>query len=169
MLLEPWRRSAAGAFPLIMRAALAIVACSAVDGLSLLRKLQEARSVGSSSRQLQGEHGGPPCACKADDPSWKAAPKRAPLCIFFDLGAGNGESELAFLGKSTGALANIHYDTGAWKKEQCLSYLVESNPRFKPQLEALATKYRGQIFPHVQEAIYMCDKEAENFFLDSML
>ncbi|CAD7956424.1 unnamed protein product [Amoebophrya sp. A25] len=114
---------------------------------------------------------GPPCACESANTAWKPPTARGPMCFFLDVGAGSGDSELAFLGESGGSGdyygTELKYDTGNWPKKECLSYLVEPNKAFEGSLNEIAKKVPGKIFPMVQQAVYMCDKEQELFHLDT--
>lgn len=110
----------------------------------------------------------PPCACEAANPAWVPPPAQRPgQCFFFDLGAGDGETYLAFLNRSQ--KWQFAYDTGAFPKEQCTSFLLEANPKFGPQLNAPSiTQFApGKVVPMVQQAVYMCDKPEELFYLDT--
>eukprot|EP00392_Amoebophrya_sp_AT5.2_P010150 g10203.t1 len=115
------------------------------------------------------------------------------MCFFLDLGAGSGDSELAFLGDYSQSKTSVDYygnklsfDTAGYRSDQCLSYLVEPNGEFNKPLQELrggstyfpahwsgvgrlevAKKLPGKIFPMLQQAIYMCDKQKEMFYLDA--
>jgi len=131
----------------------------------------------ASSDASASKTSAPPCQCEADNAAWKAAPtaaQRAASCFFFDLGAGNGETYLAFLNKST--KWQFAYDTNPFAdKNSCNTYLLEANPKFGNELNAIKqqqlaiTQPSGlgdRVFPMAQKAIYMCDKAEENFYLD---
>jgi len=115
----------------------------------------------SNATATLGNKAGPPCACHPSDPSWKAPAPRGPACLFFDLGAADGETFKVFMHQS--AKWTFNYDTGATPHDQCYSYLIEANPGFVPQLEPLRSP---RVYPMPQVAVYMCDKEAETFHLD---
>lgn len=99
--------------------------------------------------------------CEASNPSWKVPAPRAPACLFFDLGAADGETYKVFRGWS--AKWNFNYNAGAFDHAHCYAYLIEANPSFATALEPLRT---AQVYPMPQVAAYMCDKESEIFHLD---
>ncbi|CAD7922557.1 unnamed protein product [Amoebophrya sp. A120] len=139
----------------------------------LAPSMESRKSSGTSTDTKSSAAAGPPCACEATNPKWQPPVPRDPMCFFIDVGAGRGDSELAFLGEhggqtSTGGQGQqLTFDTGAWKKEECLSYLVEPNSNFGPSLTEVARRVPGRIFPMVQQAAYMCDKQNETFYLDT--
>jgi len=102
-----------------------------------------------------------PCKCTSYSTWWKKPSKRKPECLFFDLGAADGETYKAFLGKSSKWTFN--YDTGSYPKDKCFAYLVEANPEFSDKLEALRSE---RVYPMVKQAAYMCDKDKQDFWLD---
>ena len=69
-----------------------------------------------------------PCACESDNAAWVAPAARPSQCFFFDLGAGDGETFLAFLHKSS--KWQFDYNTNPFTKDQCNSYLLEANPKY---------------------------------------
>lgn len=119
-------------------------------------------SSGNATAAAGRQRGPPPCACEASNPNWKTPAPRAPACLFFDLGAADGETYKAFLHKSS--KWDFEYNTGGFPKESCYAYLIEANPRFVPQLEPLRN---SRVYPMPQTAAYMCDKPVENFWLDT--
>lgn len=104
---------------------------------------------------------GAPCACHTQDPAWAVPPQRPPACLFFDLGAADGETYKVFMHQSS--KWQFNYDTASFAHDQCYAYLIEANPGFVPQLEPLRAP---MVYPMPQVAVYMCDKEAETFHLD---
>jgi len=87
---------------------------------------------------------------------------RAPECLFFDLGAADGETYKAFMNHSK--KWSFNYDTGHFKKKECSAYLIEANPKFAGDLRALQS---NKVYPLMTTAAYMCDKEQEKFYLDT--
>eukprot|EP00397_Hematodinium_sp_SG-2012_P045391 GEMP01050962.1.p1 GENE.GEMP01050962.1~~GEMP01050962.1.p1 ORF type:complete len:269 (+),score=65.56 GEMP01050962.1:72-878(+) len=109
---------------------------------------------------------GPACQCEATNHTWKLSTRTVPTCVFFDLGAGDGETFRAFQHKS--AKWSFDYNTTPFEKSQCTSYLVEANPRFNPDLQQCSTtEAPGHVQVLGQTAVYMCDKAHEKFFLDT--
>mmetsp|Transcript_88327 Transcript_88327/g.205495 ORF Transcript_88327/g.205495 Transcript_88327/m.205495 type:complete len:279 (-) Transcript_88327:78-914(-) len=115
----------------------------------------------NASAQANRSAGSPPCQCEAFNSQWKKPAKRAPACLFMDLGAADGETYRAFLHQSK--KWSFNYDSGPFKHEECYAYLVEANPKFIQDLELLRT---GKVFPMTVTAAYMCDKRSEKFYLD---
>jgi len=104
----------------------------------------------------------PPCQCEAFNQHWTYPQKRGPACLFIDLGAADGETYKAFLRRSD--KWSFAYDVGSSRHEDCYAYLLEANPRFTPDLEALRA---GRVYPMTATAVYMCDKPRESFYLDA--
>lgn len=105
---------------------------------------------------------GAPCQCEVFNQNWKWPHKRAPACLFIDLGAADGETYLAFTQHSK--KWSFNYDTGPFKKQDCFAYLMEANPKFNMNLEHFRT---DRVYPMTKTAAYMCDKPREKFYLDS--
>lgn len=103
-----------------------------------------------------------PCRCTSFSTWWKKPNKREPTCLFFDLGAADGETYKSFLGISS--KWSFHYETGRFNKNQCYAYLMEANPKFAADLESLRT---DRVYPMVKQAAYMCDKPHQDFWLDA--
>lgn len=124
----------------------------------------------SSASQKQSQKEGlavskaPPCACEAENPTWKVPNRAWPTCVFIDLGAGDGETFRVFLGKSQ--KWQFQYDTKPYRPDQCYAFLYEANPRFNQALHATLPLIPQKVYPQYQTGIYMCDKEKERFYLD---
>jgi len=103
-----------------------------------------------------------PCKCTSYSTWWKKPNKREPTCLFFDLGAADGETYKSFLGISS--KWSFKYDTGRFNKNNCYAYLMEANPKFEGYLESLRT---DRVYPMVKQAAYMCDKKHQDFWLDA--
>lgn len=149
-------------------------AVAAVLGLSRAALLVHGlglRGIGNSSSDLSANitagHAvvrgdGPPCQCTVDSQQWKRPGNRRPACLFFDLGANDGEVYKVFVHQS--AKWKFNFDTGSFAHEQCYAYLIEANPAFTAALE----KYRtNRVYPLQSSAVYMCDKDHVNFYVDS--
>lgn len=104
-----------------------------------------------------------PCRCTSYSTWWKKPAKRDPTCLFFDLGAADGETYKAFLGISS--KWSFNYDTGGFNRNKCYAYLIEANPSFEADLESLRTDH---VYPMVKQAAYMCDKKHQDFWLDAV-
>lgn len=150
----------------------AALSSCAVEGLSLRRAQNStasrltagaAKAWGRGSATSQAAEG-PPCACETENPAWKAPTRTWPTCVFIDLGAGDGETFRAFLGKS--AKWQFQYDTKPYSPDQCYAFLYEANPRFNQDLHATLPLIPKKVYPQYQTGIYMCDKEKERFYLD---
>jgi len=103
-----------------------------------------------------------PCRCTSYSTWWKKPNKREPTCLFIDLGAADGETYKSFVGISS--KWSFNYDTGRFNKNKCYAYLMEANPKFEADLEALRTDH---VYPMVKQAAYMCDKKHQDFWLDA--
>lgn len=102
-----------------------------------------------------------PCACHANDPTWKPPAARKPRCVFIDLGAAHGNTFQNFLDDGFGPVKNCP-SGGAWE-----AVLVEANPRFKKPLVELQTNYSGQVTSKPSSAAYMCEGNT-SFYLDTV-
>mmetsp|Transcript_40177 Transcript_40177/g.96294 ORF Transcript_40177/g.96294 Transcript_40177/m.96294 type:complete len:274 (-) Transcript_40177:71-892(-) len=102
-----------------------------------------------------------PCSCEASNAAWQApSTARAPRCVFIDLGAADGNTFNKFLGNGYTNVKTCP-SGGAWE-----AYLVEANPRFAPNLQALQQKYPGKVHVFASTAAFMCAATA-SFYLDS--
>lgn len=145
----------------------------AADGTIMMRRESSASAARASTpdatRARAAKYGigknTAPCKCEAANAAWKVPTRTTPKCLFVDLGANDGETYRAFLGKS--AKWKFDYDTGGFKnKAQCGAILVEANPKFKPDLDAFTTASGDAVEVMSSTAVYMCDKEGEKFNLD---
>jgi FkbM family methyltransferase len=100
-----------------------------------------------------------PCACVANDPSWKACTRTTPRCVFIDLGAADGNSFNHFMANGYGPVANC--PSGQWS-----AVLVEANPRFDSKLGAVG-KEHNNVNVMSATAAYMCEAKT-SFFLDTV-
>jgi len=101
----------------------------------------------------------PPCTCMANDPAWHPTARTVPKCVFIDLGAADGNTFQEFLGNKYGPVANC--PGGQWE-----AYLVEANPHFNDQLQAIAAKYPGQVHVMSSTAAYSCVGQT-SFYIDA--
>jgi len=104
----------------------------------------------------------PPCQCKSHDAAWTPPAPRPPRCLFFDLGAHNGDTYQVFLGQHPGGFS-YKYDTGSFNKTDCEVWLVEGNPKFEQSLKSLSSS--EPVHPMVPTAAYMCDTTSK-FYVD---
>jgi len=104
---------------------------------------------------------GKPCQCVATDATWTSSQRTAPKCVFIDLGAADGNTLIRFLENDYGVVSNCP-SGGDWE-----ALLVEANPRFKPQLEAISAEHQGKVQPLTTTAAWMCEAQTD-FFLDTV-
>jgi len=116
--------------------------------------------VAAKSTANATRHTAQPCQCVAHDPSWVAGPQRAVnKCVFIDLGAADGNTFNSFLTGGYGPLQNCP-NGGDWE-----AWLVEANPRFEQQLNALQAQYPGKVHSLANHAAYDCEAST-TFYLD---
>eukprot|EP00929_Paragymnodinium_shiwhaense_P050887 TRINITY_DN2561_c0_g2_i1.p2 TRINITY_DN2561_c0_g2~~TRINITY_DN2561_c0_g2_i1.p2 ORF type:complete len:323 (+),score=108.67 TRINITY_DN2561_c0_g2_i1:71-1039(+) len=114
----------------------------------------------AASAQTSSAKSKQPCQCVAQDPSWVAPTRTTPKCIFIDLGAANGNTFQKFMSNGYGPIANCPSgDYEAW--------LVEANPRFKPELDNLQTQYQGKVHAMASTAAYDCEAQT-SFYVDTV-
>lgn len=101
-----------------------------------------------------------PCTCVASDPSWKPCARTVPRCVFIDLGAANGNTFNYFMQNGYGEVAKC--PSAQWS-----AVLVEANPRFNTQLQAVGGQHPGQVNVMSSTAAYMCEAKT-SFFLDTV-
>lgn len=109
--------------------------------------------IGSSTGKM-------PCQCVAQDPSWKQCARTVPRCVFIDLGAADGNSFNFFLKDGYG-------EVGKCPSVDWSAVLVEANPRFNSQLDAIGKQNAGKIDVKSSTAAYMCEGQT-SFFLDTV-
>jgi len=115
--------------------------------------------------QNDGTTTGPACQCEQYNPMWTVPQRTVPGCFFFDLGAADGNTFMTFLGKSP--KWKYDYDTKPFTKDQCISFLLEANPRFtQPLTQMSVAEGPGKVHVMGQTAVYMCDKPNVEFFID---
>jgi len=100
-----------------------------------------------------------PCECQASNPSWVAATRTVPKCIWIDLGAADGNSFQAFVSDQYGPVANC--PSGQWE-----AFLVEANPRFQQQLQQQEARFPGAVHSYSSTAAYDCEGTT-TFYLDT--
>jgi len=127
------------------------------------------RGVNASSAEVQhslvglkGGTGKMPCQCVAQDPSWQPCARKIPRCVFIDLGAADGNSFNFFLKDGYG-------EVGKCPSVDWSAVLVEANPRFNSQLDAIGKlpTNAGKINVMSSTAAYMCEGQT-SFFLDTV-
>eukprot|EP00931_Biecheleriopsis_adriatica_P059953 TRINITY_DN35957_c0_g1_i1.p1 TRINITY_DN35957_c0_g1~~TRINITY_DN35957_c0_g1_i1.p1 ORF type:complete len:259 (-),score=60.28 TRINITY_DN35957_c0_g1_i1:45-821(-) len=102
----------------------------------------------------------PQCECVANDASWKKTTRTEPKCIFIDLGAADGNTFAKFVEDQYGPVKNCP-SGGKWE-----AYLVEANPEFRPQLNALQDNFPGQVHSFADHAAFSCEAET-SFYIDT--
>lgn len=98
-----------------------------------------------------------PCQCQTYSFSWTRTERVTPRCIFLDFGAADGHALLRFLLNDFGPVANCP-NGGDWE-----AFLVEANPRFKPQLDALETHFAGRVHSLAPAAGYDCEASMDMY------
>ena len=79
-----------------------------------------------------------PCACDANNPTWRPSTRTIPKCIFIDLGAADGNSFRAFLSNAYGPVSGC--PGGQWE-----AWLVEANGQFTSKLAAEQAAHPQQV------------------------
>jgi len=102
-----------------------------------------------------------PCQCAGTSANWVAPVKRAPRCLFVDLGAADGNTYKQFLEGAYGDTKNCPSD-GSYQ-----AILVEANPTFQKPLQELEAGSEGRVKSFASTAAYMCEGST-NFFLDTV-
>jgi len=102
-----------------------------------------------------------PCQCEHASATWVAPAKRAPRCLFVDLGAADGNTYKQFLEGAYGDTKNCP-SNGSHQ-----AILVEANPIFQKPLQELETGSEGRVKSFASTAAYMCEGTT-NFFLDTV-
>eukprot|EP00929_Paragymnodinium_shiwhaense_P113396 TRINITY_DN81689_c0_g1_i1.p1 TRINITY_DN81689_c0_g1~~TRINITY_DN81689_c0_g1_i1.p1 ORF type:complete len:301 (-),score=51.90 TRINITY_DN81689_c0_g1_i1:121-969(-) len=158
--------AAVGAFALGSRHVLAVKPADAktLRGSTVLASnvtagevVQAVASQGSSN--ATGSTKTQPCQCVPQDAAWVQGPQRAvPKCVFIDLGAADGNTFQKFMTNGYGPLQNC--PSGDWE-----AWLVEANPRFQAQLDALQAQYPGKVHSLANHAAYDCEAQT-TFYLD---
>lgn len=101
----------------------------------------------------------PPCQCMANNPQWTKPARTIPKCIFIDLGAADGNTFQKFLQNGYGPVANC--PSGQWE-----SYLVEANPQFTNQLQAVAAQSAQPVHVLGGTAAFTCEGQT-SFYIDT--
>lgn len=107
----------------------------------------------SSASQLRSSSNAsssnPMCQC-LPNANWAPTTRAIPKCMFIDLGAANGNSFQHFLANGYGPVANCP-SGGQWE-----ALLVEANPQFTPELNAVSAAHPGQVHVYASTAAYCC-------------
>lgn len=103
----------------------------------------------------------PPCQCEHAVANWVHPQKRAPRCLFVDLGSADGDTYKQFLQGAYGNTKNCP-SNGSHQ-----AILVEANPIFQKNLRALEAGSDGRVKSFASTAAYMCEGTT-NFFLDTV-
>jgi len=119
----------------------------ALAGSSLASKHRSNVTKHSSSFQVTD----PTCQCLANDPSWKKTTRTEAKCIFIDLGAADGNTFATFTENGYGKVHNCPTG-GKWE-----AFLVEANPQFTSQLNALQENFPGQVHSYAEHAAFSCE------------
>lgn len=91
-----------------------------------------------------------PCSCTTTDPSWTAATRTTPRCVFINLGAADGRAYKAFLGNQYVQLSTCPRAT--WK-----GYLYEANPFWNDALQSLSVAQGDNVSVKASTAPYVCN------------
>jgi len=119
-------------------------------GCSLAAQLRNGTSKSLVRDTTSSNASAAPCQCLANNPAWPASARAVPKCVFIDLGAADGNSFKAFLANTYGPVANC--PSGQWE-----AFLVEANPQFTPQLNAVAAAQPpGSVHVFASTAAYCC-------------
>jgi len=118
-------------------------------GYSLAAQLRNGTSQSLVRDSTSTNASSAPCQCLANNPAWPATTRAVPKCVFIDLGAADGNSFQQFLANAYGPVANC--PSGQWE-----AMLVEANPQFTPQLNAVAAGHPGQVHVFASTAAYCC-------------
>eukprot|EP00930_Biecheleria_cincta_P095662 TRINITY_DN87605_c0_g1_i1.p1 TRINITY_DN87605_c0_g1~~TRINITY_DN87605_c0_g1_i1.p1 ORF type:complete len:278 (-),score=48.73 TRINITY_DN87605_c0_g1_i1:117-881(-) len=124
-----------------------------------LRSKGQLRGALDLAKNTGGLHMGP-CHCEIDSGSWTRPTRTKPRCVFIDLGAGTGKDVHAWANNTYGPISGCP-NGGDWE-----AILVEANPLFKAQLEAVSKQYSSKVTAKVATAAYMCEAKA-SFYLDT--
>lgn len=100
-----------------------------------------------------------PCQCQTYSYSWTPTERTTPKCIFIDLGAANGNTLQEWMMNKFGPVQGCP-NGGDWE-----AFLVEANPRFTPQLQALDTA-DARVHSLPATAAYDCEATT-SFYLDT--
>ncbi|CAE7661720.1 unnamed protein product [Symbiodinium pilosum] len=100
----------------------------------------------------------PQCQCVANNPNWKKTERTEPKCIFIDLGAADGNTFSKFLEDDYGSVKGC--PSGKWE-----AFLLEANPQFTKELNALQENFPGQVHSLAEHAAFSCEGTT-SFFID---
>jgi len=118
-------------------------------GCGLAAQLRNSTAKSTLRGGNSGHAAAAPCQCEPNNAAWKPTARTVPKCVFIDLGAADGNSFQQFLANAYGPVANC--PSGQWE-----ALLVEANPQFTPNLNAVATTYPGAVHTYSSTAAYMC-------------
>lgn len=148
---------------------LALATCCMHANCAVLRNGFQAHSTNSTGLQTMAgtnsTHGsdgrGMPCSCDLGTASWKAPTRQEPRCVFIDLGAADGNTFRSFKASKYGTLSTCP-SGGQWQ-----ATLVEANPHFDADLQAVETANSGKVHALNSHAAYMCEAQT-SFYLDKV-